>query len=619
MEMDTDEDLMLNNVTQNENGLPHYQKKIEKEIENVNTKLIFGVEDYPPLYIALLYGMQVALQVVGGPVVVSFLIHKTVCATGDDLFLAELISSSLFCVGLSTILQVMVGIRLPILQGSSILYVAILVAITNTDAWSCPDEALHTVNNSCLHNESTNAILTDKSHLWKPRVMMVSGGLIMASMLHTLIGLLGIVGFLTNFIGPLTISPVIGLIGLSFFGAINSVARHCWPITILTVLLSLLFAIVMGKVNVPLPMRNEEKGWHSQRFPLFKIFSTNFAIILCWALCIILTVANVFPSERTSVGYYARTDVKMDAVYATKWFYVPFPGQWGMPQFSWFTMIGYIPVVMGSVIESIGDYIATATVCKVKTPPKHALNRGIAIEGLGSILSGLIGVCHATTSYSSMIGLISYTGVAARFVWLLAGTICVLAGVFGKVGALLATIPEPVVGGLLIINLGLVFSSGIAGLAEVDMALPRNRVILGIAFLLGIAMPISMTTYPEDFKSGYPDVDLVVSTLLSNGPIVGGIIGFVLDNALPGTKKSRGMIGSEGCKKDEFETRDTTYDIPGTACCLCGSGLMACLKYVPFLPCYDSGSYSCKRCDKQQRNNDVTERQLHSDADNDDS
>ena len=54
---------------------------------------------------------QVALTVIAGPVAVAFLVHKNVCATGDDRLLAELIGSSLFAVGLTTVLQVTLGTR----------------------------------------------------------------------------------------------------------------------------------------------------------------------------------------------------------------------------------------------------------------------------------------------------------------------------------------------------------------------------------------------------------------------------------------------------------------------------------------------------------------------------
>ncbi|XP_072051817.1 solute carrier family 23 member 2-like [Amphiura filiformis] len=50
------------------------------------------------------------------------------------------------------------------------------------------------------------------------------------------------------------------------------------------------------------------------------------AIITTWILCVILTVADVFPDDPTNPAYNARTDIKQDALVATPWFLAPYPG-----------------------------------------------------------------------------------------------------------------------------------------------------------------------------------------------------------------------------------------------------------------------------------------------------
>ena len=64
-----------------------------------------------------------------------------------------------------------------------------------------------------------------------------------------------------------------------------------------------------------------------------------------------------------------------------------------------------------SAIESVGDYMAVSTCCHTGTPPTHAINRGIMVEGLVSILSGAMGTGHATSSYTGNIGLVHFTKV----------------------------------------------------------------------------------------------------------------------------------------------------------------------------------------------------------------
>lgn len=86
-----------------------------------------------------------------------------------------------------------------------------------------------------------------------------------------------------------------------------------------------------------------------------------------------------------------------------------FLGQIVWPRFSHTAFIGMLAAVIASVIESLGDYSACATMCQVPSPPSHAVNRGIAVEGLGSMLSGIWGTVTGTASYSSNIVVIGIT------------------------------------------------------------------------------------------------------------------------------------------------------------------------------------------------------------------
>jgi len=84
---------------------------------------------------------------------------------------------------------------------------------------------------------------------------------------------------------------------------------------------------------------------------------------------------------------------------------------WGGPTFSLAMFVSMLVATVTSVLESIGDYYAAARASAVPSPPTHAVNRGIAIEGLGAMLSGLFGAAHATTSYSTPTAMIRLTGV----------------------------------------------------------------------------------------------------------------------------------------------------------------------------------------------------------------
>ena len=70
---------------------------------------------------------------------------------------------------------------------------------------------------------------------------------------------------------------------------------------------------------------------------------------------------------------------------------------------------------ISSTIESIGDYIATASVCQLRKPPNHVMNRGVAAEGVAGVVAGLLGACHSSTSYSSTVGFVSVTKASLTY------------------------------------------------------------------------------------------------------------------------------------------------------------------------------------------------------------
>ena len=85
--------------------------------------------------------------------------------------------------------------------------------------------------------------------------------------------------------------------------------------------------------------------------------------------------------------------------------------QWGGLKFNGGVFVGFLAAGFASTIESVGDYYATARVCGQPRPSKRAVNRGILMEGLSTIVGAMIGVGHAMTSFSSTIGFIGITGV----------------------------------------------------------------------------------------------------------------------------------------------------------------------------------------------------------------
>jgi hypothetical protein len=51
------------------------------------------------------------------------------------------------------------------------------------------------------------------------------------------------------------------------------------------------------------------------------------AVVISWLICLVLTKTNVLTDDKSQWGYYARTDIRMNAIYSSPWFRIPYPGQ----------------------------------------------------------------------------------------------------------------------------------------------------------------------------------------------------------------------------------------------------------------------------------------------------
>lgn len=82
-----------------------------------------------------------------------------------------------------------------------------------------------------------------------------------------------------------------------------------------------------------------------------------------------------------------------------------------MPSVSLAAVFGIMAGIICSMAESVGDYYACARLSGAPHPPKHAINRGIGVEGLGCLLAGAFGTGNGTTSFSENVAALGITKV----------------------------------------------------------------------------------------------------------------------------------------------------------------------------------------------------------------
>ena len=288
------------------------------------------------------------------------------------------------------------------------------------------------------------------------------------------------VGFIARLFPPVVVGPVIMLIGLSLAGTGVSMASSNWPLAIIALVTTIAVSIFA-------------KGL----LRLIPIFS---GIVVGYIAAIIFGVVDFQPIVDAS------------------WFALP---AFVRPELCWEAIIFMIPVAIAPVIEHIGDVYAINEVTGKDFVKDPGLHRTMLGDGLACIAASFIGGPPVTT-YSEVTGAISLTKIADPMVIRIAAVFGILFSVLGKVSALLKTIPEAVLGGIMLLLFGTIASVGINSLIKnrVDLGETRNLVIASLILILGIG-----------------GAELTIGSFTIGGIGLSAVVGVLLNIVLPRRKE----------------------------------------------------------------------------------
>ncbi|XP_064079007.1 solute carrier family 23 member 1-like [Macrobrachium nipponense] len=540
---------------------------------NESEDIHYKVEDVPPWYFSIFFGFQHCLTMAGATIVIPIIISSFLCMAEDDPARGALVSTVFFHLGLVTLLQTTFGVRLPIVQGGCFtILVPTIVLLT-------------TIYEPCSALPMANMTESEREEAWQVRIRDVQGSIAVASLLQIVVGVSGMISVLQSWISPLTVVPTSSLVGLSLFDLTAQQAAKHWGISSLTVALIVLFSQYLRNVKFPLPVYRRKTGFTFSSYRIFKCFSMMLAVFISWAVCWMLTTWDLLPK-----GSAARTDAKGSLLSHSPVFRVPYPGQWGFPTASVAGIVGILSGMIASITESFGNYYACARVAGASNPPANAINRGIGIEGMGCLLAGFFGTGTGTVSCSQNVGVIEATKVGSRRVAQVSAAFLILAGLFGKIGALIVTMPDPVLAGILIVTFATIAAAGMAPLRCVDLNSSRNLFVLGFSVFLGLAVPKWLENNSGAIDTGSPMADQVLTIILQIPMFVGGFLGFLLDTTIPGTAKERGLLkwkehlhGAPEMRLKDAYLQSQCYDLPFGMTAIKRWGF---LRHVPFSPTF---------------------------------
>ena len=153
-------------------------------------------------------------------------------------------------------------------------------------------------------------------------------------------------------------------------------------------------------------------------------------------------------------------------------------------EFNLGAVIGVTLVSIVSAVETVGDTSATAKAGAGREATDEEISGATYADGLGTAVAGVFGGLP-NTSFSQNVGIVGMTGIMSRHVVTIAGAIMVLCGLVPKIGAIIASMPLPVLGGGVIVMFGMVAAAGLNVLSEIKMS-RRNMIIIALSLSIGL-------------------------------------------------------------------------------------------------------------------------------------
>ena len=271
----------------------------------------------------------------------------------------------------------------------------------------------------------------------------VSAVYLVMSLLIRLFGL----RFISRLFPPVVIGPIIMLIGLSLSGSAVKMAQSNWLLAVV----SLSTAIIVT------------------------LYARGIARLIPIFLGII-------------IGYIADLlffEVDLAPITSAPWFSLP---KVMLPEtFSWQPILFMIPVAIAPVIEHIGDVYVVNNVAGKNFVKDPGLHRTMLGDGLACLFASLVGGPPVTT-YSEVTGAMSLTKITDPAVFRIAAVTGIIFSLVGKVSALLRSIDQAILGGIMLLLFGTIAGAGISSLLQsrVNLASSRNIVIISVTLTTGI-------------------------------------------------------------------------------------------------------------------------------------
>lgn len=289
------------------------------------------------------------------------------------------------------------------------------------------------------------------------------GGLMVAGLVYVVLGAVikvrG-VAFIHKILPPVVVGPVIMVIGLGLAPtAVNMALGKTGDGALQLVNGQVAFWIAAASLFTTIGISVFSKGF-------FKLLPILSGIIVGYSLSLLCGIVDFTP------------------VHQAAWFALP---NFTYPEFNINAILFMIPVAIAPAVEHVGDMLAISNVTGKDYLKKPGLHRTIMGDGIATMAASLIGAPPNTT-YSEVTGAVMLTKAFNPVIMTWAAVCAIVLALVGKLGAILQTIPVPVMGGIMILLFGSIAAVGLNTLIknQVDLHKARNLTIVGVTLVFGI-------------------------------------------------------------------------------------------------------------------------------------
>jgi uracil permease len=292
--------------------------------------------------------------------------------------------------------------------------------------------------------------------------------------------------FLKRLFPPVVVGPVIILIGLSLSGTAVEMSKTNWLLAILS-------------LAVSITILTYARG-------LFQLIPVVGGIIVGYIVAM-------------SMGLVDFTGIN-DA----QWFALPQNiAHPIIPDFSWQPFICLMPIALATLIEHVGDVYVVSNVANKDFVNDPGLHRTMLGDGIACLAASFMGAPPVTT-YSEVTGAMQITRITSPAVIRITAVTAIIFSVFGKLNAFLQSIPQAVLGGIMLMLFGTIATVGIQNLVrnKVDFSDTRNIIIASIMLTTGVG-----------------GAELTSGTFSLSGIGLAAIVGIVLNFVLPNKKHKK--------------------------------------------------------------------------------